>query len=310
MSKFLKFCPVLLLSLLLLIKPSLAADAKPAGYYGYGKLATPTQIAGWDIDVRPDGLGLPPGRGSVEEGEALYDEKCAQCHGTFGESVGRYPALAGGEDTLTEVRPHKTVGSYWRYTSTLWDYIHRSMPFTQPESLADNEVYAVTAYVLHLNDLVDYDFVLSQDNLSSVHLPNENNFIPEQRPDVNNSRCMQHCKDPASITITSEAAPIDTQDSASAKVREALEPDAVTPGSTVYRQHCALCHDDGIGGSPIIGDKANWYRRISKGLAVLYQHAVEGFEGGEGIMPAKGGFAQLSDEDVHLAVDHIVEQSQ
>jgi len=290
-----------------------AGEKRPPGYYGHGSIATPEQIAGWDIDVRPDGKGLPPGSGSVEDGENLYDDKCAQCHGTFGESVGRYPALSGGEGSLREMRPHKTVGSYWRYTSTLWDYIHRSMPFTQPQSLTDNEVYAITAYVLHLNDLVDYDFVLDQDNLTEVRLPNENNFIAEQRPDVHNTRCMQSCKNPEQITILSQAPPINAEDSVSPVVAEIPEADVVeqlTAGSELYRRHCALCHDGGLGGSPILGVAEAWSARISRGIDSLYKHAVEGFEGSDGIMPPKGGFAQLSVEEVRRAVDYIVEKSQ
>ncbi len=103
------------------VKVATSASAQPA---------TEEEIAGWDIDVRPDGLGLPEGSGSVEDGEMLYEDKCASCHGSFGEAVGRYPVLAGGFDTLTEARPEKTVGSFWPYASTLWDYIHRAMPFT------------------------------------------------------------------------------------------------------------------------------------------------------------------------------------
>jgi cytochrome c len=188
---------------LLLANATLAADK--SGYYGYGQPATAEQIAGWDIDVRPDGKGLPPGSGSVEDGEYLYEEKCAGCHGSFGEGVGKYPSLSGGDGSLQDDRPHKTVGSYWKYTSTLWDYINRAMPFSQPESLEAQEVYAITAYVLYLNELVESDFVLSQDNLASIRLPNEGNFIPDARPDVANKHCMKKCKKPGDIKITSEA---------------------------------------------------------------------------------------------------------
>ena len=115
-------------------------ETRSAGHFGYGENASAEMIAGWDIDVRPDGVGLPPGGATAEDGELLYDEMCASCHGAFGEGVGRYPILAGGEDTLAESRPEKTVGSFWPYASTLWDYTHRAMPFTEPESLSDEEV--------------------------------------------------------------------------------------------------------------------------------------------------------------------------
>ena len=91
--------------------------------YNLGSDVTAQVVAGWDIDVRPDGLGLPAGEGSVEDGEQLYEDKCATCHGVFGEGAGRWPKLAGGEGTLTDARPDKTVGSYWPYASTLFDYI-------------------------------------------------------------------------------------------------------------------------------------------------------------------------------------------
>ena len=284
-----------------------AEEGRPAGYYGHGEPATDVQITGWDIDVRPDGLGLPPGSGSVEDGEMLYDEQCAECHGTFGEGEGRHPSLAGGEDTLREARPHKTVGSYWKYTSTLWDYIHRAMPFARPESLSDDEVYAVTAYVLYLNELVEDDFVLSQQNLAEMRLPNEANFTDEQRPDVNNTRCMKDCRDPAAIKIISQApqyeAPVVT------RVNAPVE-SASAPGQDTYEQSCALCHDNGVGGAPVAGNAGDWAARIAAGTDTLYAHAIEGFQGSAGVMPAKGGFIQLSDDAVRLAVDYMVGASE
>ncbi len=288
--------------------PSAAADeTRPTGYYGYGEVATPEQIAGWDIDVRPDGLGLPPGSGSVEDGEFLYEAKCAQCHGSFGEGVGRYPVLAGGEGTLQDARPQKTVGSYWKYTSTLWDYIHRAMPFTQPESLEDDEVYAITAYVLYLNDLVEDDFVLNSENLAEVRLPNEGNFTPEQRPDVTNERCMANCRNPASIEITSQGPPLVA---GAETVGETTPEESVASGASTYEQHCALCHEKGLGGAPVVGEAAHWAERIARGNEVLYTHAIEGYQGEAGIMPPKGGFAQLQDDQVRQAVNYMVEQSQ
>lgn len=176
-----------------------------AGHFGYGTDATPAAIAGWDIDVRPDGLGLPVGGATAADGEMMYEELCAHCHGSFGEGVGRYPVLAGGEGTLKEARPEKTVGSFWPYASTLWDYIHRAMPFAMPESLSDNEVYAITAYVLYLNDLIDYESELNQDNLALVEMPNKDGFFIDDRPDVTSKRCMNNCKDPSKVDITSEA---------------------------------------------------------------------------------------------------------
>ena len=181
-------------------------DPGRAGFYGFGETATPEMIAGWDIDVSPDGRGLPPGSGSVEDGEALYDSKCAACHGTFGEGAGRWPALAGGEGSLADTRPEKTVGSFWPYASTLWDYVHRAMPYQEPQSLSDDEVYAVVAYVLYLNDLVADDFVLTRENLPGIAMPNRAGFYADPRPDVGNVACMRDCKDPATIRITAPSA--------------------------------------------------------------------------------------------------------
>jgi len=285
---------------------SAGESSKPSGYYGYGEAATTAQIAGWDIDVRPDGKGLPPGSGSVADGEILYEEQCAECHGSFGEGEGRYPSLAGGEDSLRDARPHKTVGSFWKYTSTLWDYIHRAMPFTRPESLSNDEVYALTAYVLYLNDLVEDDLVLNRENLADIRLPNEANFFPEQRPDVHNKRCMKNCRDPASIVIKSEA-PAYVPEPVTA-LGDAVSA-SLSKGKESYQSSCALCHDNGVGGAPEIGDVANWAERANQGMETLYSHAINGFQGDSGTMPPRGGFVQLSDEDVKAAVDHMLEES-
>ena len=196
----------LLIAVCALLVTGCAADSRGltaagVGAYGYGEPATAEQIAGWDIDVRPDGLGLPPGSGTALDGEPLYDEKCAACHGVFGQGEDRWPKLAGGFGTLTQERPEKTVGSYWPYVSTLWDYVRRTMPFFEPQSLTDDEVYAVTAYVLYLNELVEEDFELSDENLASVQMPNRHAFFPDPRPDVQNTLCMADCRDPAGIRI-------------------------------------------------------------------------------------------------------------
>ncbi len=206
--------------------------------------------------------------------------------------------------TLRNARPHRTVGSYWPYVSTLWDYVHRAMPFTAPQSLSDDEVYAIVAYVLYLNELVEDDFVATQDNLASVRLPNEPNFIAEQRPDVKAERCMKNCRDPKAITIKSEAPLFRPQ-----QVALAAAPTAAANGKSVYDGSCAVCHRNGVGGAPVVGEASDWTARIAAGQDTLYTNALEGFEGDKGVMPAKGGFAQLSDEEVTAAVDYMVEQS-
>ncbi len=157
------------------------SGALSAGPLGIGSTATTEMIAGWDIDIRPDGLGLPDGEGSVAEGEGLYEAKCASCHGLFGEGAGRWPVLAGGEGTLDTLHPEKTVGSYWPYASTLWDYIHRAMPYPAPQSLTDDETYSISAYVLYLNDIVEDDFVANKETFAQVKMPNEENFYIDNR---------------------------------------------------------------------------------------------------------------------------------
>ncbi len=175
-----------------------------AGKLGIGREATPAEIKGWDIDVRPDGQGLPEGKGTVETGEELFQEKCAACHGEFAEGVDRWPVLAGGQDTLDSDRPVKTVGSYWPYLSTAYDYIFRAMPFGDAQSLSPDEVYALLAYILNMNDLVDDDFELSKSNFLTVRLPNEKNFIDDPRPDTpilaQKKPCMENCKTTVEIT--------------------------------------------------------------------------------------------------------------
>ena len=149
MSKSLRSLP--LLAALLLSAQASGALADPG--YGLGREATPEEIAGWDVDVRPDGQGLPAGQGTAAEGEPIYLERCAVCHGEFGEAVGRFPVLMGGEGSLDSHDPVKTVGSYWPYATTLFDYIDRAMPYGNEKSLAPdaetisfrNSTYAVIA---------------------------------------------------------------------------------------------------------------------------------------------------------------------
>jgi mono/diheme cytochrome c family protein len=178
--------------------------------YGIGRVATPEQIAGWDIDIRPDGQGAPPGRGSVKDGEKVYMDKCAACHGEFGESAGRWPQLAQGKGTLASHDPVKTVGSYFPYLSSVFDYIRRAMPFGDSESLTNDELYAVTAYVLNLNDIVDDTFVLSKETWGKVKMPNQGGFFDDDREKTektfwNPRPCMTDCRGPVKITGHAQA---------------------------------------------------------------------------------------------------------
>lgn len=203
----------------------LAGPALADGKLGLGRPALPEEVAAWDIDVRPDGLGLPEGSGDVMTGEELYVERCAVCHGDFGEAIGRWPVLAGGQGTLTHDDPNKTIGSYWPYLSTVFDYVHRAMPFGDAQSLTADEVYAITAYLLYLNDLVEDDFELSRESFAEVRLPNENGFFMDDRDAVElpvfvREPCMENCKE--SVEITARAAVIDvTPEDTAARGRRA-----------------------------------------------------------------------------------------
>ena len=185
---------------------ALARAAEP-GFYGYGDQPTPAQITGWNIDVRgDDGVGLPPGKGTVQRGSEVYAEQCAACHGIFGEGEGRFPKLVGGAGTLMDDRPELTVGSYWPFAPTLWDYINRAMPMAAPHTLSADDVYALTAYILHLNDVVSNEFVADRDSLPKVKMPNRDNFIwIDPRPDTVAKPCMNACADPRDIKIMSTA---------------------------------------------------------------------------------------------------------
>ena len=183
------------------------ARAAEPGYFGYGTKATPEQIAGWDIDARGgDGAGLPAGNGTVHRGADVYAEQCAACHGTFGEGEGRFPKLVGGAGTLRHDRPELTVGSYWPFAPTLWDYINRAMPMPAPHTLSADDVYALTAYILNLNDIVPGEFVADRESLPKVKMPNRDNFLwTDPRPDTMAKPCMNACADPAGIKIVSTA---------------------------------------------------------------------------------------------------------
>jgi S-disulfanyl-L-cysteine oxidoreductase SoxD len=195
------------LSATLFVLSAQVATAGEVGHFGYGKVATPAEIAGWDIDVRGnDGAGLPAGKGSVQRGADVFAEQCAACHGTFGEGEGRFPKLVGGNGTLQDDRPEPTVGSFWPFAPTLFDYINRAMPMPAPHTLPVDDVYALTAYILNLNDIVANDFVADRDSLPQVKMPNRDHFIwTDPRPDTQDRPCMSACATEAGVKITSTA---------------------------------------------------------------------------------------------------------
>ena len=289
---------------------ALAAGPALAEKLGLGRPATADEIAAWNLDVRPDGTGLPEGSGSVEDGEMIFSENCAVCHGEFAEGAGNWPKLAGGMDTLADEDPLKTVGSYWPYLSTTWDYVHRSMPFGNAQSLSADEVYAIVAYILYSNDLVDDDFVLSKENFLDVELPNAGGFIIDDRLESeahfwNAEPCMENCKESVEITMRAavldvtpeeegeeeaaaepaaaeEAAPVETAaaepaaEEPAAEEMAAVDPELVEKGEKVFKK-CKACHQVGEGAKHRTGPILNGVVGRAAGSAegFKYSGAIE-----------------------------------
>ena len=180
----LAFCAAMLIA-----APAVASAQTPH----FGQAVTPADIAAWDISIGPDGGGLPAGRGTAKQGEGVYTAKCQACHGEKG--AGRpNDALVGGIGTIAADRPAvKTVGSYWPYATTLFDYIRRAMPQNAPQSLSNDDVYAVSAYILSLNGLLPADATLDAKSLAAIKMPNRSMFVGDPRPDVKNPECMTGC---------------------------------------------------------------------------------------------------------------------
>lgn len=241
------------------------------GGFGLGRTALPEEIAAWDIDIRPDGQGLPVGSGDVWTGEEAYVTYCSACHGDFGEAVGRWPVLSGGFGSLDGEDPVKTIGSYFPYLSTVWDYVHRAMPYGAAQSLTDDEVYAITAYLMYLNNMVEDDFVLSNENFLEVPMPNEGGFFMDDRdtvelPVLMQEPCMTDCRAPVEITMRAAVLDVtpetegDEAEEASAEPAETSpmgpDPALVAQGETVFRA-CAACHEIGEGARNRVGPHLN-----------------------------------------------------
>jgi mono/diheme cytochrome c family protein len=159
------------------------AFAAQSPKYGVGRPPTPEQIRDLGVAIAPDGTGLPEGSGTVAAGREVFAARCSKCHGEKAEG-GVGPVLVGGQGTLATAKPLKTVGSYWPYATTVWDYINRAMPFDQPGLLKPPEVYAVVAYILNLNGIIANDQLMDAKSLPKVKMPNRNGFVADPRPDV------------------------------------------------------------------------------------------------------------------------------
>ena len=285
--------------------------------YGFGQTATAAEIAGWDIDVRPDGTGLPSGRGSVAEGQIIYDVKCASCHGTFGES-NSYLQIAGGVGTLRSEQPLRTTGSKLNYATTLWDYINRAMPFEAPKTLAPDEVYALTAYVLNLNDILPADAVLDRDSLPRLKMPNRDGMTIDHgfmrrdgKPDTRNVACMKNCV--AEVHVTSEL-PDYARDqhgniAEQARWSAARRPTVAVPKSGLQSARaaaCTACHgvtEKLVG--PSFREIADRYAGNGAAESTLVAKVRAGGGGNWGAVPMPAQ-AQLQDADARSLVQWIL----
>ena len=311
----------MLLLVVVLGAGSVSADAA-SSWHRLGRAVTAEELASWDIDVRPDGTGLPPGSGSVADGQVVYDEKCASCHGTFGES-NDYIALVGGVGSLASDSPQRTVGSKLNYATTLWDYINRSMPFNNSKTLSPNEVYAVSAYVLHLNEIVPADAVLDQDSLPKVVMPNREGFTREHgmaskagKADVITTACMQNCTT-AEFKVVSELPQGFTSQmygdiqSHFRRFDPASRPAAVTAsahtGQTLAQNNgCLACHDfEQARVGPAFSAIAARYKQNANSAVVMRDKIRSGGSGVWGSVPMPPQ-AHIPDGDLVTVVDWIL----
>ncbi len=284
--------------------------------YGFGQPATPAEIAGWDIDVRPDGTGLPEGRGSVANGQKIYDEKCASCHGTFGES-NSYLQIAGGVGTLGTDQPLRTTGSKLNYATTLWDYINRAMPFNAPKTLTADEVYALTAYVLNLNDILPAGAVLDLHSLPLVKMPNRDGLTTahgfmrrDGKPDTHNVACMKNCVADVRLTSRLPDYALDQHGNLALQTRAlaaAPPPSAANTGLDLARASgCTVCHGvtEKILG-PAFREIALKFAGDTMAEQGLVAKVKEGGGGNWGSVPMPAQ-AQLKDTSVRALVQWIL----
>ena len=288
---------------------------------GLGRAALPEEIAAWDWDVSPDGTGFPIGSGDAINGEEIFADQCAVCHGDFAEGMGRWPVLAGGIDTLADDDPVKTVGSYWPYISTVIDYVKRSMPFGNAGSLTNDEVYAIVAYILYSNDLIEDDFVLSNETALDVDLPNADGFILDDRAKTEYAAwsgiepCMSDCKDEVKITmrarvidVTPEVETtktvqgqnvINTTPSAASQTKEepqepvllaSFDADLAAAGKKVFKK-CKSCHQVGENAKNRTGPHLNGVIGASAG-------AVEKFKYSKALKKAADGGLVWGEEEL------------
>ena len=309
-----------------------------------GRIPTANELKAWDTDVMADGTGLPEGHGTASEGSDVYDAKCVSCHGDFGAGGAGYPSLAKGNaysmmETLKSQRsvdgadgPNRVFGVYWPKASTLWWYIKDAMPHQATGTLTEDEVYALSAYILKLNEikidgvLVDDDYELNREKFLKIVMPNNDGFEPniagpkslpgvrayyanptnfggkKVKPSV---RCMKDCQLPTvkNVYVTNGGIKDFVPPMATAKDLPKVESKEFNVAKA-YEENCAACHANKSMGAPAIGDKKGWAAVMKKGMPAVYKNGIDGING----MPAKGG-SNLSEEDFKLVVDYIINLS-
>ncbi len=302
-----------------------------------GRVPTANELKAWNKDVMPDGTGLPEGSGSVEDGEELYEAQCVMCHGDFGSGGGGYPSLSKGnavemQKTLTNNRwkdpeadgPVRVFGSYWPQVSTLFWYIKDGMPHPFSKSLSTDETYALTAYILNINEFeidgeeVDDEYVLDRAKLLKVKMPNVDGFEPNidgpnGRDNVRayyanptnfgalkvkyEDRCLKDCqKDSVKVRYIQNGGIKDFLPPMDSTRNLPVEKEVKVDPVKEYKNSCAMCHSSYL--SP---GSAEWAGYLTKGMDKVYANAIHGTEGG---MPAKGG-TSLSDANFKTVVDYI-----
>lgn len=339
-------------------KPFLVATALLVGtsalaqqkYPGIGRAATPAEVKAWDIDVRPDFKGLPPGSGSVAIGQQIWEAKCESCHGTFGESNEVFTPIAGGttkQDMETgrvaSLRrsdfPQRSTLMKLSQLSSLWDYINRAMPWNAPKSLTTDQVYAVTAYILNLGDIIPSDFVLSDKNIAEVQsrLPNRNGlvtFMPmwdvRGKGDVTNTACMANCAREVTLSSTmpdharnahgniaeqnrlvgavrgadtTKPPPLVMASARDVPMAAPAPSKAVTGAELARKSTCVACH---VANRKLVGpsyaDIAKRYAGDSSAVAKLMDKVRKGGSGVWGVIPMPP-HPELTDADIKMLVE-------
>ncbi|HEX5670626.1 MAG TPA: c-type cytochrome [Sulfuricurvum sp.] len=309
-----------------------------------GRIPTENELKAWDTDVMADGTGLPEGHGTASEGSDVYDSKCVSCHGDFGAGGAGYPSLAKGNaytlmDSLKSQRsvegadgPVRVFGVYWPQVSTLWWYIKDAMPHQATGTLTEDEVYALTAYILKLNEikidgvLVDDDYELNREKFLKIVMPNKDGFEPNiagpnSLPGVRayyakpenfgakkvkpSERCMKDCQKPTvkNVYVTNGGIKDFVPPMATAKDLPKVESKEFN-AAKAYEENCAACHANKSMGAPAIGDAKAWAAVSKKGMDAVYKNGIDGLNA----MPAKGG-SNLSEAEFKSVVDYIISLS-